>query len=122
MKYKTKNIKKIIYHIVGVASKIFIAVCKYFIVKIDSSLIFFYFIFCVNPVYPISFYFVLIIFHMNLHQWVFFSGFLRVGNAIPTIEVHFEHLSVEAEAQVGSRALPTFLNFYVNIMEVITLK
>ncbi|KAK4590501.1 hypothetical protein RGQ29_020878 [Quercus rubra] len=41
----------------------------------------------------------------------------RVGIAIPTIEVHFEHLSVEAEAQVGSRALPTFLNFSVNIME-----
>ncbi|XP_050286353.1 pleiotropic drug resistance protein 1-like isoform X2 [Quercus robur] len=41
----------------------------------------------------------------------------RVGIAIPTIEVHFEHLNVEAEAHVGSRALPTFLNFSVNIME-----
>ncbi|KAM4111345.1 hypothetical protein ACJW30_05G060300 [Castanea mollissima] len=41
----------------------------------------------------------------------------RVGITIPTIEVHFEHLNVEAEAHVGSRALPTFLNFSVNIME-----
>ncbi|XP_030973216.1 pleiotropic drug resistance protein 1-like [Quercus lobata] len=41
----------------------------------------------------------------------------RVGIAIPTIEVHFENLNVEAEAHVGSRALPTFLNFSVNIME-----
>ena len=53
---------------------------------------------------------------------IFFFGFLRVGIAIPTIEVHFEHLNVEAEAHVGSRALPTFLNFSVNIMEVITPK
>ncbi|QHO33183.1 Pleiotropic drug resistance protein [Arachis hypogaea] len=29
----------------------------------------------------------------------------------------FEHLNVEAEAHVGSRALPTFFNFIVNIVE-----
>lgn len=38
---------------------------------------------------------------------------------IPTIEVRFEHLNVEAEAYVGSRALPTFLNFCFNLFEVI---
>ena len=45
-------------------------------------------------------------------------GSLRVGITIPTIEVHFEHLNVETEAHVGSRALPTVLNFPVNIVEV----
>lgn len=42
---------------------------------------------------------------------------IRVGIDLPSIEVRFEHLKVEAEAYVGSRALPTFLNFSVNIIE-----
>ncbi|KAH9666887.1 ABC transporter G family member 40 [Citrus sinensis] len=42
---------------------------------------------------------------------------LRVGISLPTIEVRFEHLNVEAEAYVGSRALPTFFNFCANIVE-----
>ncbi|KAK3219629.1 hypothetical protein Dsin_013599 [Dipteronia sinensis] len=41
----------------------------------------------------------------------------RVGIELPKIEVRFEHLNVEAEAYVGSRALPTFLNFHINIIE-----
>ncbi|XWS73072.1 hypothetical protein CRYUN_Cryun02cG0094200 [Craigia yunnanensis] len=41
----------------------------------------------------------------------------RVGLDMPTIEVRFEHLTVEAEAYVGSRALPTMFNFSVNILE-----
>uniref|UniRef100_A0A7N2R4K9 ABC transporter domain-containing protein n=2 Tax=Quercus lobata TaxID=97700 RepID=A0A7N2R4K9_QUELO len=41
----------------------------------------------------------------------------RVGIDLPTIEVRFEHLNVEAEAHVGGRALPTFFNFSVNIVE-----
>ncbi|KAK7351408.1 hypothetical protein VNO77_10843 [Canavalia gladiata] len=41
----------------------------------------------------------------------------RVGLEIPTIEVRFEHLNVEAEAHVGSRALPTIFNFSVNLFE-----
>ncbi|MED6170988.1 transcription factor [Stylosanthes scabra] len=41
----------------------------------------------------------------------------RVGIHIPKIETRFEHLTVEAEAHVGSRALPTFFNFVVNIVE-----
>ncbi|GMI89171.1 pleiotropic drug resistance 12, ATP-binding cassette G40, PLEIOTROPIC DRUG RESISTANCE 12 [Hibiscus trionum] len=41
----------------------------------------------------------------------------RVGLEMPTIEVRFEHLNVEAEAYVGSRALPSLFNFSVNIVE-----
>ncbi|XP_073296856.1 pleiotropic drug resistance protein 1-like [Primulina huaijiensis] len=41
----------------------------------------------------------------------------RVGIELPTIEVRFEHLNVETEAHVGSRALPSFSNFFANIFE-----
>ncbi|KAK8707218.1 hypothetical protein V6N13_058281 [Hibiscus sabdariffa] len=41
----------------------------------------------------------------------------RVGLDMPTIEVRFEHLNVEAEAYVGSRALPTIFNFSANVLE-----
>ncbi|CAK9176321.1 unnamed protein product [Ilex paraguariensis] len=41
----------------------------------------------------------------------------RVGLDLPTIEVRFEHLSVDAEAYVGGRALPTIFNFSVNMLE-----
>ncbi|KAK2363923.1 pleiotropic drug resistance protein [Trifolium repens] len=41
----------------------------------------------------------------------------RVGIDLPTIEVRFEHLNIEAEAHVGSRSLLTFTNFMVNIVE-----
>ncbi|KAF1858637.1 hypothetical protein Lal_00044670 [Lupinus albus] len=41
----------------------------------------------------------------------------RVGLDIPTIEVRFEHINVEAQVYVGSRALPTLLNFYANVVE-----
>ncbi|KAJ7962917.1 Pleiotropic drug resistance protein 1 [Quillaja saponaria] len=41
----------------------------------------------------------------------------RVGIDMPTIEVRYEHLNVEAVAYVGSRALPSFMNFIVNIFE-----
>ncbi|XP_058226805.1 pleiotropic drug resistance protein 1-like [Rhododendron vialii] len=41
----------------------------------------------------------------------------RVGIVIPTIEVKFEHLNVDAEAYVGSRASPTFINYSVNMLE-----
>ncbi|KAL6344933.1 hypothetical protein AAG906_006696 [Vitis piasezkii] len=45
----------------------------------------------------------------------------RVGLDIPTVEVRFEHLTVDAEAYVGSRALPTIFNFSANILEVVHL-
>ncbi|XP_057960203.1 pleiotropic drug resistance protein 1-like [Malania oleifera] len=41
----------------------------------------------------------------------------RVGLDLPTIEVRFEHLSVDAAAYVGGRALPTVFNFSVNMLE-----
>ncbi|XP_061343438.1 pleiotropic drug resistance protein 1-like isoform X2 [Gastrolobium bilobum] len=41
----------------------------------------------------------------------------RVGIDLPTIEVRFEHLNIEAEAHVGSRSLPTLTNFMVNIVD-----
>ncbi|KAI4316280.1 hypothetical protein L6164_024275 [Bauhinia variegata] len=41
----------------------------------------------------------------------------RVGIEIPTIEVRFENINVEAEVYAGSRALPTLLNFFANVLE-----
>ncbi|XAR69347.1 Xenobiotic-transporting ATPase [Bertholletia excelsa] len=41
----------------------------------------------------------------------------RVGLELPTIEVRFEQLNVDAEAYVGSRALPTIFNSSVNVLE-----
>ncbi|KAI4352597.1 hypothetical protein L6164_006833 [Bauhinia variegata] len=41
----------------------------------------------------------------------------RVGIETPKIEVRFEHLSVEGDAYVGTRALPTLLNSTMNITE-----
>ncbi|KAL4589134.1 hypothetical protein LXL04_002036 [Taraxacum kok-saghyz] len=40
-----------------------------------------------------------------------------VGLDLPTIEVRFEHLTVEADAFTGSRSLPSFLNFNIEILE-----
>ncbi|XP_058112145.1 pleiotropic drug resistance protein TUR2-like [Magnolia sinica] len=41
----------------------------------------------------------------------------RVGIEMPTIEVRYENLNIGAEAYVGSRGLPTVLNFTFNILE-----
>ncbi|KAL8230374.1 hypothetical protein R6Q57_000152 [Mikania cordata] len=41
----------------------------------------------------------------------------RVGIELPTIEVKFEHVTVEADVNIGSRALPSFINFHINIFE-----
>ncbi|MFQ6664246.1 hypothetical protein Gotur_031430 [Gossypium turneri] len=41
----------------------------------------------------------------------------RVGIEIPTIEVRFQHLEVEGDVYVGSRALPTLLNVTLNTIE-----
>ncbi|PON89425.1 ABC type transporter protein [Trema orientale] len=41
----------------------------------------------------------------------------RVGLDLPTIEVRYEHVNVEAEAHEGSRALPSFANFFIDILE-----
>uniref|UniRef100_A0A0E0QPX2 ABC transporter domain-containing protein n=1 Tax=Oryza rufipogon TaxID=4529 RepID=A0A0E0QPX2_ORYRU len=41
----------------------------------------------------------------------------RVGIKLPTIEVRYKNLNVEAESYVGSRGLPTILNTYANILK-----
>ncbi|XP_031487829.1 pleiotropic drug resistance protein 1-like [Nymphaea colorata] len=41
----------------------------------------------------------------------------RVGLEIPTIEVRFQNLSVSAEVHVGSRAIPTLVNFSTNMLQ-----
>ncbi|RWR83055.1 ABC transporter G family member 36 [Cinnamomum micranthum f. kanehirae] len=41
----------------------------------------------------------------------------KVGIELPTIEVRFEHLKIEAEAYVGSRGSPTVINFIFNMLE-----
>ncbi|KAI3461317.1 hypothetical protein Pfo_017980 [Paulownia fortunei] len=41
----------------------------------------------------------------------------RVGIEIPKIEVRFENLSIEGDAYVGTRALPTLLNSTLNTLE-----
>lgn len=48
----------------------------------------------------------------------FFLFFCRVGIVLPSIEVRYEHLTVEADAYIGSRALPTCTNFMTNLLEV----
>lgn len=53
---------------------------------------------------------------MGILIWVFSH---RVGIEIPKIEVRFEHLCVEGDAYVGTRALPTLLNSTLNEIEVL---
>lgn len=42
---------------------------------------------------------------------------LRVGIRLPTVEVRFQNLTVEADSYIGSRALPTLPNVALNIAE-----
>lgn len=44
--------------------------------------------------------------------------FSSVGIENPTIEVRFENLEIKAEVFVGSNAVPTVINFFVNKIEV----
>ncbi|CAN6456720.1 unnamed protein product [Victoria cruziana] len=43
----------------------------------------------------------------------------RVGIQLPTVEVRFDHLTVQAQCYVGSRALPTLWNTTMNVAETI---
>ncbi|XP_021748020.1 ABC transporter G family member 34-like isoform X1 [Chenopodium quinoa] len=43
----------------------------------------------------------------------------RAAIKIPNIQLRYEHLSVEGEVRVGSRALPTLLNSSMNFLETI---
>jgi len=48
----------------------------------------------------------------------FLLSYYRVGLDIPTIEVRYQNLKIDAEAFVGSRALPSFINAATNVIEV----
>jgi len=37
---------------------------------------------------------------------------------MPTIEVRYENLNIDANAYVGNRGLPTILNSTLNVLEV----
>ncbi|EPS65510.1 hypothetical protein M569_09267 [Genlisea aurea] len=41
----------------------------------------------------------------------------RVGIEIPTVEVRFEHLNINAEVRGANRGVPTFFNFYIDAIE-----
>lgn len=42
----------------------------------------------------------------------------RVGLEVPRVEVRFHNLSVSTEIHIGSRALPTLVNYVHDIAEV----
>ena len=44
----------------------------------------------------------------------------RVGIQLPTIEVRYENLTIDADCFVGGRALPTLKNAMLNFLEVCT--
>lgn len=41
----------------------------------------------------------------------------KVGIVLPTVEVRFDHLTVNAEVYVGDRALPSLINFTRDLFE-----
>ncbi|PIA48197.1 hypothetical protein AQUCO_01400641v1, partial [Aquilegia coerulea] len=41
----------------------------------------------------------------------------RVGITLPELEVRYEHLNVDAEVYVGGRAMPTLINWTLNMIE-----
>ncbi|CAK7336270.1 unnamed protein product [Dovyalis caffra] len=49
--------------------------------------------------------------------WKLKNRIERVGIDVPTIEVRYDHLNIDAEAYVGSSALPSFTKFTFNILE-----
>lgn len=46
----------------------------------------------------------------------------RVGIELPTIEVRYENVSIDANCFVGGRALPTLKNATINFLEVLMYK
>ncbi|KAJ0722912.1 putative ABC-transporter domain-containing protein [Helianthus annuus] len=47
--------------------------------------------------------------------------FDRVGLEVPKVEIRFEKLNIEADVKIGSRALPTLLNYTRDVTEVSVL-
>lgn len=41
-----------------------------------------------------------------------------MGIDIPKIEIRYDHLNVQGEVHIGSRAIPTLPNAVINIAEV----
>lgn len=41
----------------------------------------------------------------------------RVGITLPTVEVRYQNLTVEADCQIGTRALPSLVNTARNLAE-----
>lgn len=61
----------------------------------------------------------IIFFHyivVSLHEKILSHH--RAGVDIPTIEVRFEHLNVQAQVHVGKRALHTITNYMLDLVEV----
>ncbi len=48
----------------------------------------------------------------------YFDFSCRAGIHLPTLEVKFKGVSVDAQVYKGDRALPTILNSYRNLVEV----
>lgn len=66
-----------------------------------------------------------LLFRCQLEERFSFSVSLicfRVGIDLPTIEVRFENLNVGAETYVGARAMPTILNFTLDLFQVTIYK
>lgn len=55
---------------------------------------------------------------MRFTDWILFLLFGRVGIDIPKIEVRFKNVSIEGDAYLGTRALPTLINSTLNTIEV----
>lgn len=51
-------------------------------------------------------------------NYVCFFFIKRVGLEVPTVEVRYENLKIEANVQTGSRALPTLVNASRDVIEV----
>ena len=72
----------------------------------------FFILFClILPIESFDFFFLMV------HFFVI-NDCNRVGIEIPKIEVRYDHLSVEGDVHVGTRALPTLLNVALNMLEV----
>lgn len=60
-------------------------------------------------------------FSLPARRALMFDVLGRVGIENPTIEVRFQNLNIDAEAYVGNRGIPTFINFFSNKIMVCIL-
>lgn len=52
----------------------------------------------------------------NLLEYIFLD---RVSLDLPTIEVRFQNLNVDAEAHLGKSASPTIFRYFIDLAQVI---